>query len=286
MSSVPTMLVSGAEGSSLHARSGGVAGRVSADHTWCFTVPEQDLAETIASSLGGLSRAQADVDSAAYRVVTDRTALSILPDAPEPFSVRLVRRGARGSDHVCDGHRFLQPSIRAALPCGCGPTWTARRAAAKAGVGPKPDIRIEFRLSDAPSVGRFAFTSSSWDLAQTVAPMVEVALRQPGNRFECQLKVEPVRLLLPDGREVTYRSITVVPGCSDGRRIKQVAERAGRRRPGSAGVEGTAAERLREPAPDTAARGPARRRCIHVGTADVLQGPACLGDQLHAQALP
>lgn len=261
MSSVTTTLVSGAEDSSLHARSGGVVGRVSADHTWCFTVPEQDLAETIASSLGGLSRSQADVDSAAHQVVTDRTALSILPDGPEPFSVRLARRGARGFDHVCDGHRFLQSPSRAALPCGCGPTWAARRAAARAGVGPKPDIRIEFRLSDAPSAGRFAFTSSSWDLAQTVAPMAEVALRQPGNRFECRLQIEPVRLLLPDGREVTYRSITVVPEGSEDRHIKQVAERAGRRGPGSAGVGGDGSR--------VAARPGAGHRCARPRTKEM-----------------
>ncbi|MER6364823.1 hypothetical protein [Kitasatospora sp. NPDC001527] len=78
-----------------------------------------------------------------FRVITDRKALSVIVDGPEAISSRMVRRGAHGIDHICDGERFVDPGGRAATVCGCPSAWEARRVAAM--VGLPSELRVSYR---------------------------------------------------------------------------------------------------------------------------------------------
>ncbi|MFF3404924.1 hypothetical protein ACFYW8_01605 [Streptomyces sp. NPDC002742] len=91
--------------------------------------------------------------------------LPIVIEDPASITVWMVRRGGRPVEHICDGGYRVVPAAKEGELCGCPRTMAERRAVARSGLGPKPDITVIFRLADAPEVGRFAFRTSSWDLA-------------------------------------------------------------------------------------------------------------------------
>ncbi|MEU9997534.1 hypothetical protein [Streptomyces sp. NPDC050848] len=133
--------------------------------TWHIGARDGEMTARLAALFGKPSDRPTAGCSLALCVDSRLTVLPIVIEERESISVQMVRRGGRAAAHACDGESWVLPAARAGEPCGCPRTMAERRVAARSGFGPKPDITMIFRLADAPGVGRFAFRTSSWDLA-------------------------------------------------------------------------------------------------------------------------
>ncbi|MEU8622559.1 hypothetical protein [Streptomyces sp. NPDC048623] len=114
-------------------------------------------------------------DEHGVEVLTRCDRVPVLLYGREAVSLRMVMRGAGETFHVCDGTRFLEPAGAFGSLCGCPASLADRRAAAQAGRGPTPEVRIDFRLADLPELGVFDLVSASWELAAEL-PALATAL--------------------------------------------------------------------------------------------------------------
>ncbi|MER7394488.1 hypothetical protein ABT381_03075 [Streptomyces sp. NPDC000151] len=103
--------------------------------------------------------------------------------------------------HVCDGTEFLEPEASEGKACGCTGPLSGRKAKAKAGRGPRPDVLLMFSLSDAPELGVFALASSSWEFVAEL-PSVLAVLRTGAARFT--LRMDLIEFAPSSGVEVSY----------------------------------------------------------------------------------
>ncbi|MGV4924120.1 hypothetical protein [Streptomyces sp. BHT-5-2] len=107
--------------------------------------------------------------------------------------------------HACDGVEFTDPEDpRRGQPSGCPATVQERKAAAKAGHGPKPVQRIEFRLADAPELGKFRLMTGSWDFMKSLESLWR-ELEAVGGPALCSLGLELVEFTTKSGVDVAYR---------------------------------------------------------------------------------
>ncbi|MFJ6382765.1 hypothetical protein ACIQI7_22530 [Kitasatospora sp. NPDC092039] len=142
----------------------GPAGEPAAlDHGWRVSMSSREEAAALAGLLGGDVR----TGRSGSEWITRRDRFEITLDGPQSLDFRMVTRGRQG-EHVCDGVRHLRPATIAGEACGCPPTWSQRRAASRAGRGPKPEITLRFRLVEAPEAGPFGMLSSSWVLTEDI----------------------------------------------------------------------------------------------------------------------
>ncbi|MEW9516288.1 hypothetical protein [Streptomyces tubercidicus] len=86
-----------------------------------------------------------------------------------------------------------------------------RKAAAQAGRGPMPEVRIGFRLADLPELGVFSFVSTSWELAAEL-PALAAALDRAAVPALGVLRCELVEFITRSGLAVSYRRPVVEVG--------------------------------------------------------------------------
>jgi hypothetical protein len=175
---------------------------------WRVTTDDRVLADALAGLYGGVPEAVGSADGFGYEVLTRRDAVSILIHGPHSLALRMVLRGAGETFHLCDGVKLLEPLGADGEPCGCGPTLVERKAAARAGRGPKPEVQLRFRLSELPEAGTFELVSTSWEFAESL-PSLERALNDVGRPALCVLRYELVEFTTRSGVEVTYRKPAV-----------------------------------------------------------------------------
>jgi len=196
-------------------RSGRTEGRrpVALD-TWRVTTGDPEVASAIANMFGGTVEEWDTASEDNLEVLTDADRVEIIVDGPGAIQSDLKLWGMGGVViHHCDGVYYLDED-QEGQPCGCPPLFADRKAAAKAGKGPKPDIRVRFRLADAPELGTFEMRSSSWDMARVVH-MYEDALEGVGGPALVALALETVSFVPKGGpmkgRTVSYKrpSLTV-----------------------------------------------------------------------------
>ncbi len=156
---------SGADPSGVLSPTCAGAALTAATGTWHIGASDSEMTSRLAALFGKPSDRPTEGCSRALCVDSRLTVLPIVIEATESITVRMVRRGGRAVEHLCEGGSWVVPPARAGEPCGCPRTMAERRAMARSGLGPKPDITVIFRLADAPEIGRFAFRTSSWDLA-------------------------------------------------------------------------------------------------------------------------
>ncbi|MEU0112880.1 hypothetical protein ABZ137_03940 [Streptomyces bobili] len=131
---------------------------------------------------------------------------------------RLVLKNKLGVVHVCDGSRFLKPMLEEGKPCGCPDDFFERRAAARTGVGPRPDVSIVFRLAAAPEIGDLQFTSSAWQLFESLES-VSSAMAQSDGAVQMVLSLRERRLETRSGVDVSFtypevRSVQRLPAAT------------------------------------------------------------------------
>jgi hypothetical protein len=104
--------------------------------------------------------------------------------------------------------KLLEPLDASDEPCGCGPTLVERKAAARAGHGPMPEVHLRFRLNDLPEAGTFQLVSAYWEFADSL-PALQHALNAAGYPALCVLRYGLVEFTTRSGVEVSYRKPVV-----------------------------------------------------------------------------
>jgi hypothetical protein len=165
---------------------------------WRVTTGDPSVAAKIAELLGGESEEWETEKEDNLQILTDASSVQIIiePDGVDASFKQFVP-GA-GMTHHCDGFSYLSPDEDKGQSCGCPSLIAERKLKAQQQRGPKPSVDIEFRLADAPDLGKFRFNSGSWKLVETLAPLFK-SLDDAGN------ETNPVRASL------TIENVTYVP---------------------------------------------------------------------------
>jgi hypothetical protein len=182
---------------------------------WRITTEDHLLADTLAALYGG-ERNTSDADGFGHEVLTRRDAIPVVLNAGLSVTLRMVQQGAGDSFHTCDGGKFLEPTVVAGQPCGCASTLAERKAAARTGRGPRPEVDLQFCLADLPAAGRFHLVVTSWEFADSVRSL-EQAVAEVGGPAVCVLRHQRVEFATRSGIEVSYRKPVIdVVGRAEG----------------------------------------------------------------------
>ena len=185
-----------------------VNGRPVGLSTWRITTGDPDVATAVVNAFGGEVAEWETSKEDNLEVITETDTLPVIISSPEAISARLVLWGMGGVPiHECDGVAFLDEDRRG-QPCGCPELLAERKAAAKRGHGPKPDVQVRFKLANDPELGEFRFHSASWDFL-TYLHIYQEELEAVGGPAKCDLVLEHVSFVPKSGdmagRQVSYR---------------------------------------------------------------------------------
>lgn len=135
---------------------------------WRVTTGDPDVADRIADLYGG-TPAQWDTKSAeTLEVLTEAAEVEVIIDGPRAVKSEMVLWGRNGKIRSCDGVKQAADDAGACADCVCPSTVKERKEAAKKGTGCEPSIVLFFRLLDDPDLGKFRFTTGSWNFAADV----------------------------------------------------------------------------------------------------------------------
>lgn len=194
-------------------RSGRMVGKApeSLEH-WRITTGDPEVAKAVSGMFGGHPEEWETTREDALEVLTNAARVGVIidnsdPDAPAVTSKMVLWGMGNKKIHECDGVEFLDEDRRG-RPCGCPPLLAERKAAAREGYGPKPEVSVKFKLADDPDLGFFRFQSSSWDLVKDLHN-VENDLDAVGGPAVVTLSLELVEFVpkggAMKGRMVSYR---------------------------------------------------------------------------------
>lgn len=171
---------------------------------WRVTTGDPTVAAKIAELLGGEPESWETEKEDNLQVLTDSATVQIViePDGVDASFKQFVP-GA-GMTHHCDGFHYLSPDQDRGQKCGCPSLIAERKLKAQQQRGPKPSVDVEFRLLDAPTLGKFRFNSGSWKLVEALAPLFR-SLDEYGNAGSDGVKGKQVRASL------TIENVTYVP---------------------------------------------------------------------------
>jgi hypothetical protein len=171
---------------------------------WRVTTGDPVVAAKIAELLGGEVESWETEKEDNLQILTDAATVQIIiePDGVDASFKQFVP-GA-GMTHHCDGFTYLSPDEDRGQSCGCPSLIAERKLKAQQMRGPKPSVDVEFRLADAPTLGKFRFNSGSWKLVEALAPLFR-ALDEYGNAGDGDVKGKQVRASL------TIENVTYVP---------------------------------------------------------------------------
>ncbi|WP_282203919.1 recombination directionality factor [Kitasatospora fiedleri] len=167
---------------------------------WRVTTGDPAVAARVAEILGG-EVANWDTESEDnLEILTTSPSVEVVIDGSAAIQSDMRLYGSVGGEpiHWCDGVEFLGPDEDRGKPCGCPELLADRKALAKTGRGPKPDIRVRFKLVDAPELGLFRARFGAWDLAKVLHEVLE-ALDEVGGPARCRLSIELVEFVAKSG---------------------------------------------------------------------------------------
>lgn len=181
-------------------------GRPVALKSWRITTGDPDVGKAVAELYGGAPEEWETTKEDGLQVLTDADAIKVVVDGPDAVTFRMALYGMAGKPiHACDGVEFIDSEDpRVGQPCGCPQTLPERKAAAKAGHGPKPDQRVEFRLADDPELGKFRLMTGSWEFMKSIETVWR-ELEAVGGPALCTLRLELVEFTTKSGIDVSYR---------------------------------------------------------------------------------
>lgn len=138
---------------------------------WRVTTGDPTVAAKIAELLGGEPEAwETDNEDNLQVLTTSKTVQIVIePDGVDASFKQFIP--GSGLVHHCDGFNFLSPDEDKGEPCRCPSLIAERKLKAQQGRGPKPSVDVEFKLFDAPEVGKFRFNSGSWKLVEALGPL-------------------------------------------------------------------------------------------------------------------
>ncbi|HVK25204.1 MAG TPA: hypothetical protein VM677_27930 [Actinokineospora sp.] len=172
---------------------------------WRVVSDDEDVADRIAGLYGGEVVTNADEEARdRFDVETTTASVGIVIERAGDLRSRMALYGNNGPIHVCDGAYFVSghpAEDKVGAECGCPMSLADRKAEAKAGTGPKPDITLKFRLADEPDLGYFLFTTGSWSLVNDLGE-IEKALEDAP--VTAELRLELVEYTTKKGKDVSY----------------------------------------------------------------------------------
>lgn len=105
------------------------------------------------------------------RIETGAERIEVVLSGPKALTSDLKLWYNNQLTHHCDGVEYLSgddpngfPLV--GTPCDCPQTFAERKANAKVGRGPKPDIKVVASLAGAEDLGTFAFKTGAWTMAE------------------------------------------------------------------------------------------------------------------------
>ncbi|WP_152648377.1 recombination directionality factor [Streptacidiphilus anmyonensis] len=141
-------------------------GRTVALPAWKMTTGDRAVADGVLRAYGGVRRTRGDGRGYDCMLRCDSIAIRVNPRVD--ITNHLVLRKGEDLVRVCDGSVLLHLASSSGALCSCPVDAFERRAAARAGTGPKPEVRLTFELAEGPELGRFSLFSSSWELADSL----------------------------------------------------------------------------------------------------------------------
>ncbi|WP_432157790.1 hypothetical protein [Streptomyces sp. bgisy153] len=173
---------------------------------WRVTTGDPTVAAKIAELLGGEVEEWETDNEDNLQILTDAKTVSIIiePDGVDA-SFKLFMPGA-GLTHHCDGFTYLSPEEDRGKSCGCPKLIAERKLEATKMRGPKPSVDVQFRLADAPDLGKFRFNSGSWKLVEALGPLF-ADLDKHGNTGDEENDIEGTPVLAT----LTIENVTYTP---------------------------------------------------------------------------
>jgi hypothetical protein len=188
-------------------RAGIVVGRLpQALSEWRVTTDDADVADRLAELYGGTPEEWDTDKSDNVQVLTDAKSVKVVIEKATDLTARMALYGNAGPIHVCDGAYHVEGHPEAeeiGEPCGCARQLAKRKEKAKAGVGPKPDIKLRFRLADDPDLGIFLFSTGSWTLVEDLEGLAK-SLAEATGPVRAELALKHVAYTTKGGRDVSY----------------------------------------------------------------------------------
>ncbi|MGW2269636.1 recombination directionality factor [Streptomyces yangpuensis] len=178
---------------------------------WRVTTENHAVADAVSGLYGGVPQLLDTREGHVVVVPTRRDHIPVLLGGRGAVSLRMAMRGAGETFHVCDGTRFLEPAGARGSLCGCPASLAERKAAAQAGRGPTPEVRLGFRLADLPELGVFSLVSTSWEFAAEL-PALAAALDTATVPVGGVLRYELAEFTTRSGIAVSYRRPVVEIG--------------------------------------------------------------------------
>ncbi|MEO6082806.1 MAG: hypothetical protein ABIQ18_06850 [Umezawaea sp.] len=183
---------------------------------WRFVSDDADVADRVTALFGGEVVESPDPEARdRYDVETTAASVEIVVERAEDLRSRMALYGTAGPIHVCDGayHVTGHPEDEeVGNACGCPRSLADRKAAAKKGTGPKPDITLKFRLAAEPDLGYFVLTTGSWSLVNDLAEIERGLADAP---VRAVLRLELVEYTTKGGKDVSYtRPVIEITGAA------------------------------------------------------------------------
>jgi hypothetical protein len=172
---------------------------------WRVTATTPETASALAELFGGSPREMETSADEHVEVFTDAVEVPVLIDGPDAIDAPLIQWGANGVIlHKCDGVTTLEGDPReAGVPCGCPTELRERKARAKKGLGPKPNITVRLKLMADEDLGIGQVKSGAWDFLLNLFN-VAAELERIGEPAVGVLKLHHVQYST-DTRDVSYR---------------------------------------------------------------------------------
>jgi hypothetical protein len=167
------------------------------------TTGEKEVAESIAQLMGGSVNEWETSKDDFLEVLTGKDSVEVVISGVKAIKSTLVLWGQRGPIHECDGVTSLL-SDDFGQPCGCPSLLADRKALAKAGRGPAPNTKVEFRLAEDYDLGLGQFVSTSWELVKVLHEIAN-DLDEVGDEALCELSLELVEYDHSTYGRVSYR---------------------------------------------------------------------------------
>ncbi|MFK0111805.1 hypothetical protein [Streptomyces sp. NPDC091217] len=140
--------------------------------TWRVMTLTADVAEGVAGIFGGESRGEIVAGRQVVEVLTNTSRVDLVIHNLRDCYGDMRLYGMREEHET----RVEVPSVRPELSAVVQ--------------GPRPFIRLRFRLADDPTLGRFEFHGSSWALARDLAPVLEALHTRTLSAVHCALSIE------------------------------------------------------------------------------------------------
>ncbi|MGV9546824.1 recombination directionality factor [Streptomyces ardesiacus] len=138
---------------------------------WRVTTGDPTVAAKVAELLGGEPEEWDPEKEDRLEVLTDAKTVNIIiePDGVDASFKQFIP--GTGLVHHCDGFNYLSPDEDRGEACRCPSLIAERKLKATQGRGPKPSVDVQFRMADAPDLGKFRFNSGSWKLVEALGPL-------------------------------------------------------------------------------------------------------------------